>query len=405
MTTRSKESKPSSGQGASSKKPASKGPSNPSSKGGSKPTSKKSSKAKRGTTPRKQGDYTYSELKEMINAEKDRVNLYAVVLDCSAPYFMDKIGKYLCTMKIIDHTVNPNVGKKNILNVTFFAKAADELPHPQKVGTVVRIHRGQTKKYEGGYQLNCDIGIKGAWALFDPIDSAQPFQHSGKTITYVPADKPRLKEIRDFGKKYFKDRELTGITLTEAAADKKQDFDFLGQVLEIKQKEGVEHLLISDGAKNVKIEIALGKNSYLKNMDVVRVRSANWGSDKKGNKLTLNEYSNILRVPKEYKSAKALLASISLPKTEEAKSKIQQLTPQIGKQVMGSKILNAHKVTKYVALKDLFSGEAQKGAGKFYKMKVNVIEMGPKDPHEWLCIVETKTKKQYISPLINSNSQ
>lgn len=403
ISSAGRSSKPS---GTASKRPASKGSSNPSSKPGSKPvskpaskpTSKRSSKAKRGT-PRKQGDYTYSKLSDMINKEVDRVNLYAVVLDSSAPYYMEKISKYLCTMKLIDPSVNPGLEKKaekSVLNVTFFDKDAKDLPHPQKVGTIIRIHRGQTKKFGNIHQLNCDIGIKGAWALFDPVEGTQPQHYSGKTITYVNADKTRLKEIREFGKKFFRDHELTGISLADASASKKQDFDFVGLVLETKKKDGMEHMKICDGDKTVKLDIDVGKNSYVKTQDIVRVRSANWGADKKGDKLTLNEYSNILRVPKEFKSAKALMATINAPKSEEAKGKIQKYTTQIGKTTLGSKILNTHKTTKYVALKDLFSGAAAKGANKFYKLKVNVIEMGPKDPHEWLCIVDTKTKKQYI---------
>ncbi len=335
----------------------------------------------------------------LFTEEKIRINLYAVVLDASAPYYKDKIGKYLCTLKLIDETVCPGLPHKSKKNgnivATFFAKTAGELPQPTKIGSIIRVHRGQTKKHKDIMQLNCDVTCKGAWILFDPFVGMQPMSHTGKTFTWDRADKTAVNATREWAKKFFDENELSGISLAEAFAKKKQDFDFMGLVLDVKKKGKTEQIMICDSDKVVKLEIAVGRNPYISPNEVVRVRSANIGADKKANKLTLNEYSNILRVPNGYKSSKVLIKAVEASNASgEVKAKLLMYTPHPENNIIGSKILNAHKVTECTPLKELFSGEVRKGAGKFCKVKANVVEINPKDLRDWICVVNTATLKQ-----------
>lgn len=159
--------------------------------------------------------------------------------------------------------------------------------------------------------MNCDAGIKGAWALFDPFEGSQAIAHTHKKYTFHnTVDKPIINSMREWLAKYFDNNELTGIPLSEAVSGKKQDFDLLGYVLDVKKKDKFDRVLICDKKKVMKLDVATGRNSYISPQEVVRVRSANYVHGGKMNKLTLNEYSNILRAPKQFRSSKKLMKAI-----------------------------------------------------------------------------------------------
>ena len=107
-----------------------------------------------------------------MSKEQERVNIYAVVIDASGPYYVESIKKYLSVLKLIDESLNPkSKGKTPFMNLTCFSQSKNEIPNITRIGSIIRIHRGDTRKYNKSYQLNCDSGIKGAWAIFDPSDA------------------------------------------------------------------------------------------------------------------------------------------------------------------------------------------------------------------------------------------
>jgi hypothetical protein len=301
---------------------------------------------------------------------------------------MDKTAKYLCTVKLIDQSVNPEASKKDTpeyLSVTFFSKTADDLPQATKVGSVMRIHRGQSKKFKEKFQFNCDVGIKGSWVLFDPIDGQTPIAKSGKKCTYNEKDKAELTAMRKFAKSYFAKNELTGITFKEAEKKKPKDFDVLCYVLDIKHKGTVERVKLCDDTQVVKLNLSDKRKGYLSPFEVVRIRSADFA---KAGELSLNDYSNILRIPKEFISAKELMKKLSKDKLpEDVKDNMILYNPE---NEVATKIVG--KTSKVSSLKSLFGETLPKGEKKF-KIHVNVVDIGPKDPHDWICIVG-KNKEQ-----------
>ena len=337
-------------------------------------------------------------LAELLKEEKDRINVYAIILDCSAPYYSENSDKYICTLKIIDESVNSGLTGKHLpefLTVTMFAKTAGELPRPTKIGSVIRIHRGQTKKNKAAFQMNCDVNIKGAWVLFDPTDSVTPLAKSGKSYTFIATDKTALKDIRAFGKKYFAENALKSISLAKAAKDKPTDFDALCIALEIKAKKGVTRVTLCDANKVAKLYLQNSREIFFNPHEVVRLRSANYedGSD---DHLKFSDYSNIMRVSVESKSAKALLDEVKGKKvSEEVKKALRFYTTNVPDSQAVSKILDPRKQTKPVQLKELISGEVTKSGQRFFRVNAKVIEIGPKDPQDWLCVVEKKTEKRY----------
>ena len=291
-------------------------------------------------------------------------------------------------MKLIDESVNPNE-KVEFISASVFAKTAGEVPHALKAGSIIRLHRAQTKKHKSSVQLNCDVEIKGAWILFDPIEGVTPISQSGTKFTFNEEDKTILKNMRKFSKEYFAKNDLSTITLKKASTDKQTDFDTLCLVLKVKG----EKVMLCDDNNVVNLTIPKGRGLVVSPGEVIRIRSANFTDKKTFKNITLNEYSSILRVPIEFKSAKNLMKKINDGKVgDKVSEKLSRHSPHLNAPKVGSKITDSHKVTKVTALKDLFSGNAIKG--KYFKIHASVMEVGPKDPKEWICVVDKKTKKQ-----------
>ncbi len=305
---------------------------------------------------------------------------------------MDKTNKYQCTIKLIDETVHESK-KNSFVPVTIFAKTVEEIPRVPKVGSVIRLHRAQTKKFKGKTQLNCDVNIKGAWVIFDPVESQNPIDTSGKNFTFVERDRALLKESRKFAKEYFAKTELHGTTLQDAEDKKMNEFDVLCMVMEVKKKGEVDHVKLCDPTKVVKLDIPRSRKIAITAGEIVRLRGVSYSDGKKDDVLKMEEYSNILRVPDEYKSAKELTKAVEGNKANsKVKAKMAEHTPHLNSPMVASKVLDPHKVSKVTALKDLFGGS---GKGKYFKVHVGVAHIGPKDPKDWICAIDRKTKTQY----------
>ena len=325
----------------------------------------------------------------------DRAYVYGVIADCSAPYYVKDCNKYLCTVKLIDDTVNPSNAtskKPAYLNTTIFANQQNELPTTTKISSILRIHRGETKKYAGGYQFNCDVNIKAAWALFDPVESNTAISHTGRHYTFVDDDKVRLKDIRSFIKKHFRDYDPTDVS---GIGDKKDEIDLLGVLLERKAKDaGIDRLLLCDGKEIYKIEVPRNKYDYVSPQDVLRARGILVSRKGKISKYTVSEFSNLIKIPKEYKAAADLSTKINkLEEKNELKKEINLYSPpKAGQKIVVSTVME--KSLKASKLKDLFAPDADKKADKRFRVKVSVIEIGPKSPKDWICTSDTTLKKK-----------
>ena len=311
---------------------------------------------------------------------------------------METVSKYLCTIKLIDDTLYPGSGKSapESLSTTIFAKTSAELPQASKIGSVLRIHRAQTKAHNGDFQLNCDVNIKAAWVLFDPTEGTTPIFHTGRHYTFMTKDYQRLKDIREFGRGFFSKHEIPCVSLKEAEKTT-EDFDTLCLVLEKKKKGDGERIRICDNGKVVKLSLAYNRNPYINPQDIIRIRSACYLDKKDFKTLALSEYSNLLRIPKEYVSAQNLLDAIEKQRVEDCvKAQLALYTPQIGASLTMGEVKDTHHGKKVVQLKELFSTGMAKGSHKLFKVRVSIIEIGPKDIHGWLYAANTKTHEQYV---------
>eukprot|EP01022_Parablepharisma_sp_SALTPOND_P008771 TRINITY_DN136884_c0_g1_i1.p1 TRINITY_DN136884_c0_g1~~TRINITY_DN136884_c0_g1_i1.p1 ORF type:complete len:322 (+),score=51.61 TRINITY_DN136884_c0_g1_i1:165-1130(+) len=272
--------------------------------------------------------YPYMKIEDILEEEGDRLNLYGVVLDSSAPHYVEKTGKYIAIMKLIDGTVNPasSSKKEDYLTAVFLADAEHLVPCVTQVGNIVRVHRGRTKKAKGTHELSCAVNGVGAWTVFDLNGSTKAVSQSGKTYTFTQNDKEELSEIRKFAKNFFKKHELDKMSLSEGAKKKPDDFDTLCVVLE-SVKGKARSLTLCDEQKVVKLEIPKGREvPRLEEMGVVKIVSAEY-KDKAT--LTMNEYTNVMKVPDDFMSAKEIVKEVKgKGAAKEIKKKIKEVSKQ-----------------------------------------------------------------------------
>lgn len=294
---------------------------------------------------------------------------------------MSKTNKYQCTMKLFDDSINLDVAEP--LTATVFARTASEIPHVSKLGSIIRLHRVQTVKYKKSILINCDVTVKSAWVLFDPSEGASPIGESGKGHSFTAEERKLLATARKFAKNYFTTHELKGITFKQAER-KPKDFDVVCYVMSVKKGSAFK-ATVCDAEKVIKLDIGKRRMNLVEG-EVIRIRSANY-TDRKCDKIELNEYSNVLRVAGEYKSAKQLTKQIDKVKP---KATIQKLSTPI----VGSRINTAHKQLKKVLLSDIFGASGDKLLHKCFKVHVNVREVSPRNPEEWIWAYDRKSKKQ-----------
>lgn len=336
----------------------------------------------------KRGVYIYSKLKDLHDKEDERVNLYASVLNSSAPYYHEGLKRYMCTMKLIDETLNPedSKGKGNYLSTTFFANSKGNIPQPTRVGTIIRIHRGDTRKYGKVHQLNCDADMKAAWALFDPVEGFAPTLHTGHTYTFIDEDKKRVKDIRKFTEKFLKSYDIEE---SSTPSKKSNEVDLLCVMLNRKKKGKEERSTYFDGTKLIKIQSRGNASDKVAPGDVVYVRALRLDADH----YILNEYSTFLKLSKEHKSAADILKKLDkAKKSKDFKDKLEGLSPEPGKAIVASEPLDA-SIKKVTGLKELFNLDSSKVKGKKFRVKVNALEIGPKDTASWIQHGEGKGKK------------
>ncbi len=281
-------------------------------RGRERPAKEKSGKGSRGGRPKSGHERTvaYTKLDGLVRQEVDRVNLYGVVLGSSNAFYHEDSHRFILTLKLIDETVNPArspKGEPAFLSVTIKSNSKDDLPTITKLGDVVRIHRGRTVKQGTSHVLDCPVNYMTAWALFDGAEGVAATQHTGKTYTFTEEDKQRLREIREFAQKFFRENCFETMVGVEET-DKTREKYVVCQVVAKKRKgEEVKKTVCHDGNDFVKFACEVKEAEP---GDVVYMRVAHTFLQH----YMLNDYASVLRVPKEYKSAVELAKRI-----EEAK--------------------------------------------------------------------------------------
>lgn len=305
---------------------------------------------------------------------------------------MQSIEKYMCTMKLIDDTVNAAktlMGKPAFLSVSFFSRSKFEIPQISRIGTIIRIHRGDTKSFKGAFQLNCDSGIKAAWALFDPQTGYVPLAHAKQSYTFTECDKQRLAAIRSFGQRFFTAEDLTESAEVTSSVD---EVDMVVMVLKRKERDSVhDRMTVFDGERFFKIRVPKLRYTHIGVKDVVRIRGL---TENHASELLVNDYTNIMKVDKEYNVAMELVKKVKEGKrVKDIKEKLEVLIPIEKESRVLSKVMN--EKLEVVSLKRIRGQDLNMIEGRKFRIKANVLEIGPKNPSNWIIPITEELRKRY----------
>ena len=95
--------------------------------------------------------YEYVELSKASLATSEACNFYGVIVDATFPYKREKF--FVCSLKVIDPTLNPKSGSQQYSNVVIYTQRFEDLPIVHRIGDIIRIHRAMLRLYNGKRDL------------------------------------------------------------------------------------------------------------------------------------------------------------------------------------------------------------------------------------------------------------
>lgn len=244
--------------------------------------------------------YEYEKLSDVKrHPNYDRLNTFGIILDASLPYYLKDLGKYLCTVKITDETLmNDEVNcQKRYVNVTIMSNSYDmSIPIISNIGDILRLHRCNCTTFEGDAQITCDTGIKGAWTIFYKAPPNKPTSSSSGLIYHSTITREDLDRARKLSKAFY-DYYVIGKHMIIWEKPEPGEVDLICMIIKVsddKDNPTMKQFTITDFINTYDIDVPITRFMDRMLFAIVRFRGL---SLKKG-KLILNDYSNILYLPK-----------------------------------------------------------------------------------------------------------
>ena len=129
-----------------------------------------------------QTKYEYVELSKASLASADSCNFYGVIIDATFPYKRENL--FICSLKVIDPTLNPKISNQNFSTVVIYAKKFEDLPIVHRIGDIIRVHRADLKIHNKHRQYNVNMSYKSSWALYSS-DKVSPLGQSSGDAPYA----------------------------------------------------------------------------------------------------------------------------------------------------------------------------------------------------------------------------
>jgi len=310
-----------------------------------------------------QTKYEYVELSKASLTATDPCNFYGVVIDASFPYKREKF--FVCSLKVIDPTLNPKISAQNYATVVLYAQRFEDLPIVHRIGDIIRIHRAKLRIWQGKRQFNVNMYWHGSWVLYSsekvsPLGQVvgdAPYAYSGKKSTQESQDVAIVKTLKKWTNTFFSQSNVVSEADTKALKDmskNNKDSDVVAKVLQVFQlDEYTNELKLKDNSGSVFYTLALRiKFPHLKEGAVVKIRSCTYDETTSSKQvLVLEHYSNIMTFISSSKLAANVASKVSNDKAaEKASLKAQDgLTP-----VVLTEVDKKHASLPLTRLHDLF---------------------------------------------------
>ena len=310
-----------------------------------------------------QTKYEYVELSKASLSSSDPCNFYGVVIDASFPYKREKF--FVCSLKVIDPTLNPKISTQNYATVVLYAQRFEDLPIIHRIGDIIRVHRAKLRIYNGKRQFNVNMYYQGSWVLYSSekvsplgqVVADAPYAYSGKKSTQESQDVAIVKTLKKWTNTFFTQNAViqeSAVTPLKKVESTQSDFDIVAKVLQVFQLDDyTNELKLKDTSGAVFYTLALKiKFPHLKEGAVVKIRSCTYDETTLNKKvLVLEHYSNIMTFIGSSKLAGNVASKVSDDKADEKASLKAKdgLTP-----VLLTEVDKKHQSLPLTNLHDLF---------------------------------------------------
>ena len=363
-------------------------------------STKKSTPNRSSSPARTSNKYEYAELSKVSLVSSEPCHIYGVIVDANFPYKVNS-ERYICTLKIIDPTLNQKT-KHDYASVVIYAKRFEDLPIVHRLGDIIRIHRANLRLYNGKRQFNVNMTYKSSWCLYSsdktsPLGESSsdgPYAFSGKKSTQERQDTAILQALKKYANGYFASQNVVddkNVTSLAKASKSNGDFDVVAKVLQVFElDEYTNELKLRDASGETFYTLALKlKFPHLRQGSVVKIRSATYDETSLNKKmLVLQHYSNIMTFISSSKLASTLSTKVSDEKNSEKaalKSKVS-MTP-----VVLTDIEKKHQGLPTTSLHDLF--HSPDNSTSTFRTCFYVTQVQPGDVKECVKSYDKKSKK------------
>ncbi|KAL4458165.1 hypothetical protein ABPG75_013030 [Micractinium tetrahymenae] len=148
--------------------------------------------------------YSYLELSQAVERVGQLVNLWAAVLECSVPR-PTRGTDMVCNLTLVDPSTQDRPELAAGVEMLCFAASPEELPHLQRPGDIIRLHRVKVNHFNEKPQLVGKVGARGAgfaYCLFHGIAPAGgaadlPYQSSHYHYHFDAREAELLVKLRE----------------------------------------------------------------------------------------------------------------------------------------------------------------------------------------------------------------
>ena len=346
--------------------------------------------------------YEYTELGKASLSQAEPHHVYGVVIDATFPYKVNK-ELYVCSLKIVDSSLNAGTKGSNHASVVIYAKRFEDLPIVLRLGDIIRLHRATLRMYNDTRQFNVSVQWTGSWALYSTDKATAlgatagdlaPFGWSGKKASGDKADAAIVTNLKKWASSYFASND--GVTKDmykplNKAKSQNTDFDVVAKIVGVHEMDAyTNELKLKDGSGQVWYTLALKlKFPHLRVGQAVRVRSCSWDETSSAKQvLALSHYSNIMT----FIGSSRLAASLGKVSDDWASEKAA-----LGGSGPSQTAINMSSVDKRWAnlpstsLQELFSGKPAEGSS--WRTSFCVTRVEPGDSKEACKVWDKKAKK------------
>ena len=364
--------------------------------------------AKKGQTPPKSAAkkskgtrYEYTDLAKCSLQSSDEQNVFGVIIDSTFPYKVNK-DLYVCSLKIVDQSLNTGSKGADFATVVMYAKKFEDLPIVLRIGDIIRLHRASLRLYNGKRQFNLSMHWTSSWVLWstdktNPQGASQgdlvPLSQSGARPTLEKQDTSILANLRKWANTYFGGNDVLTKEMwvgLNKARSQKADFDCVAKIVGVHEMDAyTNELKVRDNTGATWYTLALKlKFPHLRTGQVVRIRSATVDETSTGkNVLALSHYSNIMTMINASRLAGSVGKVSDDWKADQAE--LAKDTPAVAVTVSETdKKWNSLPTT---SLETLFTSKTL--TGETFRTRFCVTSVEPADLRESCKVWDKKSKK------------